>query len=171
MSRIKLLFLATLSVALVFTACKKEENNNPGNNNNNPSGTSCADGNVCFKAAGTAISKPGSGYYLADTFLFVKYEEGSKQLSLDIFGNKTDTYTVSDKRKSGNARIYWFPENDKMYMAEKGNFNVSELTSDNKITGTFSGTLYRYDSDKETFTYTDSVVIADGNFTKIQLFK
>jgi hypothetical protein len=163
--------LFTLSVILLMAAsCKKDDTTTPNNNNNNNNSTgNCQDGYVCFKLDGTDISKPGGGYVLADTFLFVKYEEGEKQLSIDIFGKKTGNYNISDKRLVGNARVYYFPQNNVTYMSDKGNFNVSELTSGNKITGTFSATLYKYDSDKNTFTYTDSMVIANGSFNKIQL--
>ena len=155
-----------------FFSCKKSETTPTGNNNNNNNNTSCGDGFICFKLDGTDISKQGGGYEFADTFLFVKYEEGTKQLSIDIFGQNTGNYTISDKRMKGNARIYFFPAPNNMYMAETGNLNVASYDAPNKkITGSFSGTLYKYDSDNETFTKTDSVVIKDGKFTNIQLSK
>jgi len=139
------------------------------NNNNNNNTGNCQDEYICFKLDGTDISKPASGYVLADTFLFVKYEEGEKQLSIDIFGKNTGAYTVGDERISGRARVYYFPQNNVTYMSGKGSFNVTELTTANKITGTFSATLYNYDSNNNTFTYTDSMVITNGTFTKVQL--
>lgn len=142
---------------------------NPNNNNGNNNSTACKDGNICFTIDGTDISHPAGGYVFADTFIFVKYEDGGKQLSIDIFGNKNGSYTVSDVRKTNNGRIYYFPENDKMYMAETGNLNLTELTTDLKATGTFSATLYRYDNNNNTFTKNDSVVISKGSFTKAQL--
>ena len=162
------LFAITLGLMLLAFACKKDEETNPSNNNSTPA---CADGNVCFKAGSKEVSSPGGGYYFADTFLFVKYEKGAEQLSLDIFGKNTGSYTVSNKRDKGNARIYWYPEasNQLMYMAYTGSFNVTELTTDKKITGSFSGTLYKYDSNNNTYDKSDSVIIKDGYFTKVQL--
>lgn len=162
------LLLIGLYVLISAVSCKKNETTTNNNNNNNTPG--CADGNVCYKLNGTGVSKPGSGYAFADTFLFVKYEEGAKQLSIDIFGSNTGNYTISDKRRVGNARVYYFPENNVMYMASKGSLNVSAYsTSDKKLSGTFSGTLYKYDSNTETYTYTDSLVMTEGFFTKVTL--
>lgn len=168
-SRISLLFTVIIIAAVTFNSCKKEEKTPT---TNTPTNTGCQDGYVCFKLDGTSISKAGGGYFFADTFLFVKYEEGAKQLSIDIFGNTAGNYTISDVRKKGNARVYWFPDNNQMYMSSKGSFSVSEYNAaDMKITGTFSGTLHKYDSNTNTFTMTDSVVITDGYFTKVLLTK
>lgn len=154
-------------------SCKKSDTTPSNNNNNNNSG--CGDGFICFKLDGNSISKQGGGYELADTFLFVKYEEGVKQLSIDIFGKTTGKYTVSDKRKTGNGRIYYFPSassSDTFFMAEAGSLNISTYdASAKKISGTFSGTLYNYKGDTETFLKTDSVVIKDGEFTNISVPK
>lgn len=159
-----------MSATFLFTACKKEDKPTTPTNNNNNNNTGCQDGYVCFKLDGTAISKAGGGYYFADTFLFVKYEEGAKQLSIDIMGSKTGDYTVSNKQIVNNARIYWFPDNSGlMYMSETGKLNVSAYGTDKKISGTFSGTLYKYDSNTGNFTKSDSVVITEGYFTKVQL--
>ncbi len=166
----KKLILLTFITAVIFSACKKDETS-PANNNNNNNNPGCADGSICFTLDGTDISKTAGGYVFADTFLFVKYEEGSKQLSIDIFGQKNGNYNVTDVRKADNARIYYFPNNTDMYMAEKGNLSVSEFTADFKISGTFSGTLYKYDNNNNTFNKTDSVVITNGSFTKSQLVK
>lgn len=167
---ISLLFITTIIAVITFNSCKKEEKTPA---TTTPTNTGCQDGYVCFKLDGTSISKAGGGYVFADTFLFVKYEEGAKQLSIDIFGNTTGNYSISDVRKKGNARVYWFPDNtDKMYMSSKGSFNVSDYNAtDMKVTGTFSGTLYKYDNNNNTFTMTDSVVISDGYFTKVLLTK
>jgi hypothetical protein len=166
----KLKLLIPVIALLSFVAACKKEDKTP--TTNNPTTTGCGDGNICFKLGGSSLSKAGGGYYFADTFLFVKYEEGVKQLSIDIFGKNNGAYTISNIRKAGNARIYWFADaNNTMYMASKGSLSLSELTSDNKVTGTFSGTLYKYNSNNDTYNYTDSVVITDGNFTKVQLVK
>ena len=157
--------------ALVFciTACKKDKETTPDKDKNN---TGCPDGSICFTLDGTSISKTAGGYYFADTFVFVKYEEGVKQLSIDIFGNTAKSYTVGDLRKTNNARIYYFPDNNNnMYMSPKGSLSVTELTTDLKLTGTFSGTLYKYDDNNKTFNYSDSMVITNGSFTKAQLVK
>ncbi|OSZ81850.1 hypothetical protein CAP35_00855 [Chitinophagaceae bacterium IBVUCB1] len=155
----------------ILASCKKDSTTTTPTNNNNNNNGGCGDGNVCFKLNGTQISKTGGGYLMADTFTFVKYEEGAKQLSIDIFGNTTGSYTVGDKRLKGRGRIYYFPETSKMYMSNKGSLEMTELTSDRKATGKFSGTLYRYNGDTETFTMTDSMVITEGFFTKVQLAK
>ena len=164
-------FLALFYVVIAVFSCSKKDPATPSNNNNNGNNTTtCKDGYVCFNLDGTDISKPGAGYVLADTQLFVKYEEGAKQLSLDIFGKNTGNYNVSDVRKVGNARIYYFPEANKMYMAASGTFNVSAYDNSAKtVTGTFSGTLYLYDSNNNTFNKTDSMVIKNGYFTKVTL--
>lgn len=165
-----LLLVAILALAL---SCKKTTTTNPGNsNNNNNNNNGCGDGFICFNLDGDGISKQGGGYEFSDTFLFVKYEEGTKQLSIDIFGQNSGNYNVNDKRKKGNARIYYFPAANNMYMAETGSLNVASYDAANrKITGSFSGTLYKYDSNSETFTKTDSLVIKDGKFTSVILTK
>ncbi len=166
----KLLILA-FSTA-IFTACKKDETTTPTTPNNNGNNTNtCKEGNICFTMDGADISKSGSGYVFADTFIFVKYEEGAKQLSIDIFGQKTGSYTVTDIRKMNNARIYYFKENNDMYMAEKGNLSISDFSTDFKLTGSFSATLYKYNNDKSTFDKSDSVTITNGSFSKVQLFE
>lgn len=167
----KKLFYVCISMVLL-AACKKDKTTTtPTATNNNTSNGGCGDGNVCFKLNGTQISKTGGGYLMADTFTFVKYEEGAKQLSIDIFGNTADSYTVGDKRLKGRGRIYYFPENNKMYMSNIGSLEMTELTNDRKATGKFSGTLYLYNADTEKFTMTDSLVITEGFFTKVQLAK
>lgn len=165
----KKLFCVCICIAMLASCKKDSTSTTPVNNNNNTTG--CGDGNVCFKLDGAQISKAGGGYLLADTFTFVKYEEGTKQLSIDFFGNAAGSYTVGDKRLKGRGRIYYFPENNKMYMSSKGSLELTELTSDRKATGKFSGTLHRYNSDTETFIMTDSMVITEGFFTKVQLSK
>jgi hypothetical protein len=137
----------------------------------NPTTPACKDGDICFTLNSTAISKAAGGYAFADTFLFVKYEEGSKQLSIDIFGNTPGNYTISDVRKKGNGRIYYFPDNtNTQYMASKGSLNISAYDATTRVlTGTFSGTLYKYDNNSSTFNYSDSVVITNGTFTKVTL--
>ena len=158
-----------LTIALAsFAACKKDETT-PANTPNNNTPTGCGDGMICFNLNGTDISKTAGGYELADTFLFVKYEEGQKQLSIDIFGKTTGDYPVSEVRKKGNARIYYFNENtkgEKYYMAPSGKLNISAYdATSKKLTGTFSGTLYLYDNATNKFDQTDSVVIKNGSFT------
>ena len=157
-----------LGGTLLFSCKQKDDTPDP--EPNPPASSNCADGSVCFKLNGTAISKPGSGYAFADTFSFVKYEEGAVQLSLDIFGNTAKAYTVGEQRLTGRARIYYFPEANKMYLAESGSLVVTEFTSDKKISGTFSGTAYRYDSGTNAFTMSDSLTVTEGSFKKIQLF-
>jgi hypothetical protein len=166
---IRLSLLALLLGGTVLFSCNREDDAPEPVNPVNPTPTSCADGSVCFKLNGTAISKPGSGYALADTFSFVKYEEGAKQLSLDIFGNSARTYTVGEQRQATRARVYYFPEANKMYLAKSGSLVVTEFSADKKISGTFSGTLYRYDSGTGGFTMSDSMSITEGSFKKIQL--
>lgn len=135
--------------------------------------TGCGDGYICFNMDGTDISKMAGGYELSDTNLFVKYEDGDKQLSIDIFGKTTGAYTVSHKRKAGLARIYYFPDNTgKQYMAETGSLNVDAYdASAKKLSGSFSATLYLFDNNAETFTKTDSIVIKDGEFTTVSVPK
>lgn len=157
-------------LAVLLNACKKDDPTP--SNPTNPTTTGCGDGKVCFNLDNSDLTKDGAGYVFADTFIFVKYEEGAKQLSIDIFGQKTGSYNVSNIRKKDNARIYYFPDaSNTMYMAETGSLSLSEFTSDYKATGTFSGTLYKYDSNSETFDKSSSVVIKDGKFTKVQLVK
>lgn len=155
----------------VLAACKKSDTTSSTTTPATTTNGGCGDGNVCFKLNGSSISKTGGGYIMADTFTFVKYEEGSKQLSIDIFGNTAGNYTVGDKRLKGRGRMYYFPDNVKMYMSNKGSLELTELSSDRKATGKFNGTLYLYNPDTETFTMTDSMVITDGYFTKVQLSK
>lgn len=164
------LFIAAITF---FMACKKTETTNPTtNNNNNNNSNSCGDGFICFTLDGTDISQQAGGYEFSDTFLFVKYEEGTKQLSIDIFGQNTGNYSVSNLRLKGNARIYYFPGSGEGYMAETGSLDVSSYDAANrKLSGTFSGTLYLYDDPTKTFTKTDSIVIKDGKFTNVQLSK
>ncbi len=167
----KKIFLSLIVISFLYS-CNKTDTNpaTPGNNNNG-----CGDGFICYNIDGTDISKEGGGYELADTFLFVKYEEGVKQLSIDIFGKNTGNYTISNKRKTGNSRIYYFPtssSSDTFYMAETGTLNISAYdASAKKISGTFSGTLYNYKGDTETFLKTDSVVIKNGTFNNISVPK
>lgn len=162
-------FAALLLGGALLAACNKKDDT-PEPKPNPPAPASCTDGSVCFRLNGTAVSKPGSGYAFADTFSFVKYEEGAVQLSIDIFGNTAKNYTVGDQRLTDRARIYYFPDASKMYMAKSGSLAVTEFTSDKKISGTFSGTAYRYDSGTSTFTMSDSLTITEGSFKKIQLF-
>ena len=160
---------ALLLSCTVLFSCNKNDDTPAPPVTSNPTPATCADGSVCFKLNGTLISKPGSGYAFADTFSFVKYEEGAVQLSLDIFGNTAKTYTVGEQRVKDHARIYYFPEANKMYLAKSGSFVVTAFTADKKISGNFSGTLYRYDSGSGAFTMADSLSITEGTFTKVQL--
>lgn len=159
-----IIFLAICGFAV---ACNKTTTTPPATTP--PAG--CGDGFICFKLNGTEISKTGAGYELSDTFLFVKYEEGAKQLSIDIFGKNTGSYIVTNKRKQGNGRIYYYPttsSSDTSYMAETGTLNISAYDAVNKkISGTFSATVYKYKGDTETFLKTDSFVITEGKFTNI----
>ncbi len=163
-------FLLLLLGSAVLFSCKKADDTPDPVPTPSPAPAACADGSVCFKLGGTAVSKAGGGYAFADTFSFVKYEEGAAQLSLDIFGSTARTYTVGDQQRTDRARIYYFPEADKMYLAKSGSLVVTAFTTDKKISGTFSGTVYRYDSNTGTFTMSDSLVITEGFFTKVQLF-
>lgn len=156
-----------LGCMAIMAACKKSETNTPATTT--PATTGCGDGYICFKLGSNSISKTGGGYVFADTFTFVKWEEGLQQLSIDIFGNTAGSYTVGDKRLKGKGRIYYFPNTTDMYMSAKGSLELTTLGSDKKASGKFSGTLYKYNSTTETFTYTDSVVITEGFFTKVQL--
>ena len=162
-------FMALCAFAV---ACNKTTTTPP---TTTPTPTGCGDGYICFKLNGTEISKAGAGYELSDTFLFVKYEEGAKQLSIDIFGKNTGNYNVTHKRKQGNARIYYYPTtstSDTSYMAETGTLNISAYDAANKkISGTFSATVYKYKGDTEAFLKTDSFVITEGKFTNIAVPK
>jgi|GEM_PF-3306974 len=167
-----LLFIAVITIA---AACNKTTTTptTPTSPTNN---TGCGDGMICFKLDGNSISAAGGGYELADTNLFVKYEDNTVQLSIDVFGKTTGNYNVTDARKQGNGRIYYFPEANKptgpMYMAETGSMNITEYDATNKtLSGTFSATLYLYDDTGMTFTKTDSLVITEGTFTKIKVPK
>ncbi len=159
-------FSAIFFCSVALMSCDKDTTTT-----NPPGGTpaGCPDGNVCLKLNGTDISKPGGGYYFADTFTFVKYEEGAVQLSIDVFGSTAQSYTVGDVRQAGKGRIYYFPDNNNMYMSHSGSLTVTELTTDKKMTGTFSAKLYKYDSNNNTFNFADSMEITNGSFTRIQL--
>lgn len=161
--------LSTLFLTIGVYSCSKDDKTTTPTPTPTPS--ACKDGDICFTLNSTAISKAAGGYAFADTFLFVKYEEGAKQLSIDIFGNTAGNYTISDVRKKGNGRIYYFPDNSNtQYMASKGSMNISAYdATTRKLTGTFSGTLYKYDNNNSTFTYTDSMVITNGTFTNVTL--
>lgn len=162
-----------LTMPLLVYSCKKTET--PSGNSNNPQPAGCGDGMICFNMDGTDISKSGAGYDLDDSTLFVKYEEGAKQLSIDIFGKTSGTYIVTDVRKKGNGRIYYFPtlsSSDTFYMAETGKLEITAFDATSlKITGTFSGTLYKYKDGTKTFIKTDSFVVKNGTFTNVQLKK
>lgn len=145
-------------VACTFVACNK---NDDGDNNNG-----CEDGYICFTMDGTELIKPGSGYFFADTFSFIKYEEGQIQLSIDIMGNSATTYTVGDQQTPGKARIYWFDENNVMYMSRSGSLEVTEYTSGKVVTGTFSGILEKRVNDVY---QGETKTVTNGTFKKIQL--
>ncbi|MEZ5017469.1 MAG: hypothetical protein R2800_10495 [Flavipsychrobacter sp.] len=156
---------------IALASCTKKETTPTNNNSNN---TGCVDGYICFTLDGANISKQAGGYELADTFLFVKYEEGNKQLSIDIFGKNTGSYNVTDIRKVGNGRLYYFPagSSGKMFMAEMGLLNISSYDATNrKVSGTFSGTLYEYDNNNGTFDKNNSVEIKNGEFNKVSVPK
>lgn len=164
-----------VGIVSLLLSCDKTTTT-PSNNTPTPTPTAgCGDGFICFNLGGTDISKAAGGYELSDTNLFVKYEEGTKQLSIDIFGKTTGNYNVSNIRKQGNGRIYYFPSqssNSIYFMAQSGSINVSAYdASAKKLTGTFSGTLYNYDGNTETFLKTDSVIIKDGKFTTVSVPK
>lgn len=159
--------LCCVYLLALVSACNKDDDPTP-TTPTTPS-TGCGDGKICFNLDGSDLVKDGGGYVFADTFIFVKYEEGAKQLSIDIFGQQTTSYTISDMRKKTNARIYYFPENNVTYMAETGSLSLTEFTSDFKATGTFSGKLYKYDNNTSTFDKSASMEIKDGKFTKVQL--
>lgn len=148
-------------IALAFTACKKEDEDD---DDTNPAG--CLDTYVCFTLDGVDISGPGGGYFFADTSSFIKYEEGLTQLSIDIRGNNTGVYPVSNVREAGKARIYYFDENNVQYLAKTGMFEVTEFTSSHVVSGTFSGTVEKYVN--ETF-MGETKEITNGSFKKIQL--
>jgi hypothetical protein len=161
--------LCFVYLVVLLNACKKDDPTPT--TPTTPATSGCGDGKVCFNLDNNDLSKTGAGYVFADTFIFVKYEEGTVQLSIDIFGQKTGSYNVSSIRKKDNARIYYFPDANTMYMAETGSLSLTEFTSDYKATGTFSCTLYKYTSSSGTFDKSSSVVIKDGKFTKVQLVK
>lgn len=171
MRKIALMLLTTCTLL----ACNKDTTTTPANNNNNGGNSSgCPDGHICFTLDGTDMSKQAGGYYFADTFLFVKHEDGNAQLSLDIFGTNTGTYNVTDVRKSGNARIYYFPNGSTgdMFIAEMGTFNVTAYDAANKkVSGTFSATLHDYDNNNSKFLKTKSVTITKGEFKNVSVPK
>ncbi|MCB9046587.1 MAG: hypothetical protein H6550_10685 [Chitinophagales bacterium] len=167
-------YIAIGVIALSTISCNKTTTTTPSTPTNNSGG--CGDGMICFKRDGTSISKAGGGYELADTNLFVKYEDNNVQLSIDVFGKTTGNYNVTDIRKQGNGRIYYFPDANNatgpMYMSETGTLNITSYDATaKKLSGTFSATLYKYDNDNHTFTKTDSVVISEGTFTTISVQK
>lgn len=165
----KKLLLVVITVG-ALAACSKTTTTPTTPKKEDSTANACVDGNVCLNLDGTDLSKPGGGYYFSDTNMFVKYEEGLEQLSLDIFGNTAGMYTVSNVRMAGNARIYYFPDNVDMYMAETGTFEITSVDLNTmQISGKFSGTLYDYDSDTETFLKTKSIEIKDGEFNNIKL--
>jgi hypothetical protein len=159
---------AMLLLSAGVLSCKKDETTTPANNNNNNT-ANCQDGYVCLKLNGTDVSKPGSGYYFSDTSCFVKYEEGTTQLSIDIFGSTAKSYTVGDVRRIDKGRVYYFPDYNTTYMSYSGSLTVTEMTSDKKISGTFSAKMYKYNTDNSNFNFSDSMEITNGSFTKVQL--
>lgn len=164
----KKILYSALIIVLAVSCNKIDEPDTVNPEDNVPTG--CGDGYICFNMDGTDISKQAGGYELSDTNLFVKYEEGTKQLSIDIFGKNTGSYIVTDKRAKGNGRIYYFTDNNTQYMAQTGMLNISAYdASARKLTGTFSGTLYKYDNTNNSFTKTDSIVIKDGKFTTVSV--
>lgn len=163
-----------LAACILAVACNKTNDADPAtnNNSNNNQDPGCGDGFICFMLDDREIAKAGGGYELADTNLFVKWEEGAEQLSIDIFGKSTGAYSVSNKRLKGNGRLYYFPDNTSQYMAESGNLEVTAYdAASKKISGTFSGTLYKYDDATETFDQSNSIEIKDGKFVNISVPK
>lgn len=146
-------------IAITFTACKKEDDDDTNT-------TGCQDTYVCFALDGVDISGPGGGYFFSDTSSFVKYEGNNTQLSMDIRGNTTGVYPVSNVRELGKARIYYFDENNIQYLAKTGTFEVTEFTSSKVVSGTFSGTVEKYVND----TFMGEIKeITNGSFKKVQL--
>ena len=170
----KKLVLVIIASCVLFS-CDKTTTEPRKTDNKDTTAKGCGDGYICFKLDGTEISKQAGGYELSDTNLFVKYEDGGKQLSIDIFGKNTGNYSVSSIRKQGNGRIYYFPEQSSgtiYFMAETGKVEVNAYDAANKkVTGTFSGTLYNYDGSTDKFIKTDSIKIADGKFTTVSVPK
>ncbi len=170
MKRIALILIA----AVTLIACNKNNTDPTPVDPIDSTANGCPDGFICFTMDGKDISKQAGGYQLADTQLFVKYEEGTAQLSLDIFGTTTGAYNVTDVRKVGNARIYYFSDgsNGDMYMAETGNFEVTAYdASTRKVSGKFSGTLHDYDNSNSSFIKSKSVTITNGEFKNVRVPK
>jgi hypothetical protein len=134
-------------------------------------GAGCGAGQICFALDGDAIVASGGGYALNEVglgdYLFVKYEMGLVQLSIDIFATEPGTYDASEAREAGKARVYYFDENGGEFMSSEGTVTITAVDN-GTVTGTFSATLEEFDFNTQMFTGAGSPLeVSDGTFVEI----
>lgn len=142
-----------------------------GSTANNEGGTGCGAGQICFALDSDEIVAPGGGYTLNDAalgdYLFVKYEMGLIQLSIDIFATEPGEYEASETREAGGARVYYFDENNTMFMSSSGSVTISAVDN-GTVTGTFAATLEEFDSNTEMFAGSGpQLEVSDGSFIEV----
>lgn len=112
--------------------------------------STCTAGQICFNLGSDAIAAQGGGYTLNDLtlgdYLFVKYELGLVQLSIDMFTTQTGELTAGSVRETGVARVYYFDEDGTQYMSSSGTVTLTAVQG-GKVSGTFSATLEEFEND------------------------
>jgi hypothetical protein len=137
----------------------------------NDAGAECGTGQICFALDGDAIVASGGGYVLNEVglgdYLFVKYEMGLIQLSIDIFATEPGTYDASEAREAGKARVYYFDGNGGEFMSSEGSVTITAVDN-GTVTGTFSATLEEFDFNTQMFTGSGpQLEVSDGTFVEI----
>ncbi len=138
---------------------------------NGDGGAGCGTGQICFALDSDEIVAPGGGYTLNDPalgdYLFVKYEMGLIQLSIDIFATEPGEYDASETREAGGARVYYFDENNAMFMSSSCSVTISAVDN-GTVTGTFSATLEEFDANTQMFTGAGpQLEVSDGSFIEV----
>jgi hypothetical protein len=134
-------------------------------------GAGCGTGQICFALDGDEIVASGGGYTLNEVglgdYLFVKYEMGLIQLSIDIFATEPGTYDASEAREAGKARVYYFDENNAQFMSSSGTVTITDI-GNGTVTGSFSATLEEFDANSQMFTGSGpQLEVSDGTFVEI----
>ncbi|HEX2881416.1 MAG TPA: hypothetical protein VHO25_17930, partial [Polyangiaceae bacterium] len=137
----------------------------------NEAGTGCGTGQICFALDGDEVVAAGGGYTLNEAglgdYLFVKYEMGLIQLSIDIFATEPGTYDASEAREAGKARVYYFDENNAQFMSSSGTVTITDI-GNGTVTGSFSATLEEFDANSQMFTGSGpQLEVSDGTFVEI----
>jgi hypothetical protein len=160
--KIKLTTLTIVfSIAIIFASCG--EDNTP--TGNNPPAGACGTGNLCFKLDSILITVTADWREINPTRYRIQWEETTgmdyRNIEIDIYGNTAGSYPIDTTHAAWTSGFQYYTNiggTVTNWRGVSGSVELGPISSDNKLTGTFSGTVIAGSESKQ---------VNEGNFVSV----